>query len=254
MKKNKKLLLVVFVLMSVIYCKARIPKDYATFSGEIANYKGDFFKIEQAFKFVNSSRDCCTTTTINISKDGTFSSIIPIHKKDKALFFMLIGNETISIFLRKGKELNISFDMHALQKTISFKGYDEKICEYLIKKEEILKNIIPFYKLDEKSFIRGQKEKVKQVLDLLKKYKNKIIDKDFYLEEQKDYSRKINWKRIYEESKNNKFNYSGYTDNHKSFIGKPSPEFTNYENFKGGTSSLKDFKGKYVYIDVWSTG
>ena len=35
-------------------------------------------------------------------------------------------------------------------------------------------------------------------------------------------------------------------------VGKPSPTFT-YENHKGGTSTLADFKGKYVYIDVWAT-
>jgi len=35
--------------------------------------------------------------------------------------------------------------------------------------------------------------------------------------------------------------------------GNSSPQFTNYENYAGGTSSLSDFKGKYVYIDVWAT-
>ena len=35
--------------------------------------------------------------------------------------------------------------------------------------------------------------------------------------------------------------------------GMPSPEFVKYENHKGGTTSLKDLKGKYVYIDVWAT-
>ncbi|MGQ1785426.1 TlpA family protein disulfide reductase [Saccharicrinis sp. GN24d3] len=35
--------------------------------------------------------------------------------------------------------------------------------------------------------------------------------------------------------------------------GKPSPKFVDYENCAGGTSSLDDFKGKYVYIDVWAT-
>lgn len=34
--------------------------------------------------------------------------------------------------------------------------------------------------------------------------------------------------------------------------GKPSPTF-NYENQKGGTTSLKSLKGKYVYIDIWAT-
>ncbi len=34
--------------------------------------------------------------------------------------------------------------------------------------------------------------------------------------------------------------------------GKPSPTF-NYENQKGGKTSLENLKGKYVYIDVWAT-
>lgn len=34
--------------------------------------------------------------------------------------------------------------------------------------------------------------------------------------------------------------------------GQPSPSF-DYENHKGGTTSLDDLRGKYVYIDVWAT-
>lgn len=34
--------------------------------------------------------------------------------------------------------------------------------------------------------------------------------------------------------------------------GNDSPTF-DYENFKGGTTSLADLNGKYVYIDVWAT-
>lgn len=35
--------------------------------------------------------------------------------------------------------------------------------------------------------------------------------------------------------------------------GQVSPKFVGYENFKGGTTSLDDLKGKYVYVDVWAT-
>lgn len=35
--------------------------------------------------------------------------------------------------------------------------------------------------------------------------------------------------------------------------GMKSPEFIDYENFNGDTTSLSDLKGKYVYIDVWAT-
>lgn len=36
-------------------------------------------------------------------------------------------------------------------------------------------------------------------------------------------------------------------------VGESSPKFVNYENNAGGTTSLDDLKGKYVYIDVWAT-
>jgi thiol-disulfide isomerase/thioredoxin len=35
--------------------------------------------------------------------------------------------------------------------------------------------------------------------------------------------------------------------------GSPSPVWKDYENYNGGTSSLSDLKGKYVYVDVWAT-
>lgn len=39
----------------------------------------------------------------------------------------------------------------------------------------------------------------------------------------------------------------------KLAVGSPSPKFSNYENFDGSTTSLDDFKGKVIYIDVWAT-
>lgn len=35
--------------------------------------------------------------------------------------------------------------------------------------------------------------------------------------------------------------------------GNSSPKFVDFENLAGGTTSLDDFKGKYVYIDLWAT-
>ncbi|WP_339887386.1 TlpA disulfide reductase family protein [uncultured Flavobacterium sp.] len=45
-----------------------------------------------------------------------------------------------------------------------------------------------------------------------------------------------------------------YTENLliKKLNGNPSPSFA-YENHKGGVTKLEEFKGKYVYIDVWAT-
>jgi thiol-disulfide isomerase/thioredoxin len=35
--------------------------------------------------------------------------------------------------------------------------------------------------------------------------------------------------------------------------GSPSPKFIDYENNAGGTTSLDDLKGKYLYLDIWAT-
>jgi len=55
----------------------------------------------------------------------------------------------------------------------------------------------------------------------------------------------------------NKENNAKITDIYKALKkvakGNPSPQFVDYENYKGGITSLKDLKGKFVYVDVWAT-
>ena len=67
---------------------------------------------------------------------------------------------------------------------------------------------------------------------------------------------KANYDYIMENS-NSEVYKKEYTDTYnklkKLAKGQPSPEFVNYENHKGGETSLKDLRGKYVYIDVWAT-
>ncbi len=53
--------------------------------------------------------------------------------------------------------------------------------------------------------------------------------------------------------KNNAEIEKSYTTLKTLAKGSPSPKFVNYENNSGGTTSLDDLKGKYVYIDVWAT-
>src|SRR5690606_20655157 len=61
---------------------------------------------------------------------------------------------------------------------------------------------------------------------------------------------------IYKNSNPNPENLAELTQRYNQLksltAGNDSPTF-DYENFKGGTTSLADLKGKYVYIDVWAT-
>lgn len=61
---------------------------------------------------------------------------------------------------------------------------------------------------------------------------------------------------IYKNSDPNPENFAKITERYNKLktlqAGSPSPSF-NFENHKGGTTSLDELKGKYVYIDVWAT-
>ena len=248
MKKIKKSLLVIFVLMSVVCCKAGIPKDYATFSGEITNYKNYLI-------YLYPCDPSCTVKPIEIktANDGTFSESIPIKENDGTYFSVKIENKDFVVFFKKGDKLNIAVDMESFEKTLKFKGNHAVECEYFFKCGILSKAMFSFYKLDEESFIKKTKKTLEKKVFLLEDYKDKI-EKKIYLEEQeylsnlsqmdlkKDYKIYKKYMRLKKERK----------AKYESLKGKQSPEFTNYENFKSGTSSLKDFKGKYVFINIWA--
>ena len=52
---------------------------------------------------------------------------------------------------------------------------------------------------------------------------------------------------------NNKIITESYNKLVSVYKGKSSPKFLDYENNEGGTTSLDDLKGKFVYINVWAT-
>jgi len=106
---------------------------------------------------------------------------------------------------------------------------------------------------DTNSFFVAQIQKIKSLKS--QSIKNRII--------------KINAPNINTEYSNYEQIYNGYISNTDDPIliknltvffnnakavevGKPSPKF-DYENQKGGKTSLESLKGKYVYIDIWAT-
>lgn len=62
---------------------------------------------------------------------------------------------------------------------------------------------------------------------------------------------------IYKNSEPDSENLASHSERYEMLLnlmpGKTSPNFENFENYKGGEVSLKDLEGKYVYIDVWAT-
>ncbi|GGG97619.1 hypothetical protein GCM10011416_14570 [Polaribacter pacificus] len=62
-----------------------------------------------------------------------------------------------------------------------------------------------------------------------------------------------NYLSVSTSDENDKIITEKYQGLKKLTLGQPSPVFKDYVNHAGGTTSLADFKGKYVYIDVWAT-
>lgn len=88
--------------------------------------------------------------------------------------------------------------------------------------------------------------------------KNDLIEQDasYYLREAIDKEAYYNDFNRYYSGDNTVFKqalYEDYLRFSKLKKGTPSPEFFDYLNFDGGNNSLKDFRGKYVYIDIWAS-
>jgi len=100
-----------------------------------------------------------------------------------------------------------------------------------------------------------------QIITIKKLVKNKEVLNDQLYSAYAGYlGTADNIKAVYDEfmnSDNTEENKKKFTEQYEILFplseGQPSPKFVNYENFKGGVTSLDDFKGKYVFIDVWAT-
>ncbi|QKX06589.1 TlpA family protein disulfide reductase [Aquimarina sp. TRL1] len=98
-------------------------------------------------------------------------------------------------------------------------------------------------------------------LDEVNKIKSQVIKEDLLrnlsiaISPSNEYAKAV-YEGIMKESKDEEFKreLTEKFDVLKKLVkGEPSPTFEDYENYKGGTTSLKDLEGKYAYIDVWAT-
>ncbi len=233
MLKNTLLIIIFFTIIS---CNTDTTTDYATFSGKISNHLGnDGFLAKKNFK-----------KEIIIAKDGTFKDTIHLTNKGTLLTFS-DGNEFTSVYLKNGDDLNLKLDTKEFDESIKYSGKGAENNNYLAKKSLMSEKLYSGNLLDlnEADF----KTKVDEIISKFKEFLNKSkgLDEDLIkLEKENLINTKEQLFSQYKEMKAEKKKF-------ESFVGKSSPDFNNYENYKGGTTSLKDLRGKYVYIDVWAT-
>lgn len=232
-----KKLLICLAALAIVACKQE-PKDYVTFSGKITDKNSDSVVV----------RNRTYSKTIKVNEDGTFKDTL---KVETGMYAFYDGAEQTSVFLKNGYDININLDTKMFDESIKYSGVGAETNNYLAEKSLLQEKIYPpsLFDLEEESF----KKKVDEINSELSSFleNNKDIDSTLFANEKSELEKfESNMLTSYGKQKE-------YLDarakQFAKFIGNPSPTFENYENYKGGETSLDDLKGKYVYIDIWAT-
>ncbi|WP_248722905.1 TlpA disulfide reductase family protein [Seonamhaeicola sp. ML3] len=230
----EKKLLIALLAIIVMSCQTD-PKDYATLSGKITNRNSDSLIIRSYNGF---------SKTLKVNQDGSFSDTL---KVEPGVYNLFDGKESTFLFLENDVDINLTLDTKAFDETIVYTGKGAETSNYLAKKslvqeKEFTPNLL---ELEEEAFKTKVANLQKTFTDLLDSYKN--IDSTVAVNERNSLAQmQEGLLGVYRQQKAKSSQYD-------DLIGKPSPSFTNYKNYNGGTTSLSDLKGKYVYIDVWAT-
>ena len=227
-----KKLIWIFFVVSIVSCNKE-EANFVKISGTIAN----------------SELTEVTVLGNNISKkiavkNGKFSDTLKVIE---GIHIITNENDKAAVFLKNGYDLVLNFRSNKLAEGASFSGKGSGTNNYMDNKRDFymseMANPKVYFKLDQKEY----ESKLSEAKALLTKYRNEATEIDSLI-----YNSDLqNDKRF--------FGYieSNYSKMHESATklakGVKSPEFVNYENYDGSKTSLKDLKGKFVYIDVWAT-
>ena len=229
MKKITILLSLIFIIIS---CNKEIPKDYITFSGNLENNKDSILSIISRQGVIKE---------IKLNEDGSFKDTL---KVDGAAIYTLQSSNSkrAPIYLKNGYEIVLKGDAEKFMESFEFSGKGGDNTNFIIaqvKKSQSIGNPQTILNLEQKAFDETL-AKIKSDYDsILNSYSD--LDSTLYASMKQQ-----------NEGLVTSFN-TVYAKNKVMGKGKPSPKFENYVDIKGGKKSLSDYKGKYVYIDVWAT-
>lgn len=231
----KKIIYILIAAFTIVACKKDEVKDYASLTGTITNSKQDSIMvlnpIDRDFKKV-----------ISLDEKGDFSDTLKVESGEYLLF---IGDKYLPMYLKNGYVIDVSVDAENYLETIKYSGKGAEASNFIAKtaslsmeafKEDIMG-------LEPDAFDAKIKKYSDDVLALLNSTPN--LDSAFVAKQKNEIKMsQSGLKRMYDEKRAMLAELSP---------GKPSPKFSNYENYAGGETSLDDLKGKYVYIDLWAT-
>ncbi|SFD34474.1 TlpA family protein disulfide reductase [Algibacter pectinivorans] len=227
----KKLACVLLVAIAFVSCNKEEKKDYVTLSGKITNPTSDSLVVAQN----------AIIKSIKVNPDGSFSDTLNVASGNYVLFD---GQEQANVYLENGYDLRLTMDTNEFDETIKFEGIGEDVNNYLAEKVLLQERLLDYDDLMASSkteFENKLNSSIEEFKSLLTAVPS--VDAAFVKNENISFGM-LKEKLKLEYSKNSKPSL---------FNGKAAPKFNDYENYAGGSTSLDDLKGKYVYIDLWAT-
>ncbi len=160
---------------------------------------------------------------------------------EEGIYFLFDGKEYTQLFLKNGYNLKLKLDAQKFDESLVYFGIGA------VENNFLAQNALADSKYDYNTLLASPEDVFtkavaeKKAADLLK-LENKKLDPNFVVLQKKNIEMSLAGLTNYYKQglENNKLN------------GSASPSF-NYDNYAGGKTKLEDFKGKYVYIDVWAT-
>ncbi len=213
--------------------------DYAIVQGHIDNpIKGKPFRL--------FNPETAKSILIEVNEKGEFKDTLRL---ENPTYFNVAYNKIFQVYISNGMDITINFNSKDLKKSLSYKGEGSQENSYLRYKTSFISN---FFKEGYRKFLVLKENVYNEKIQTLRQKLGKKLEENqtkfdsaFIASEHKridQFITDVNQQREIQLAMNENVGK-----------GKPSPLFKDYINYEGGTSSLKDYRGSYVYIDVWAT-
>jgi thiol-disulfide isomerase/thioredoxin len=173
----KKMILPIFIIMSIVSCKEQISHGPMILAGKIKNPNWDSISICDPLNRVILSK--------KLSKNNTFVDTFSISRGN---YYLCHGIQIFSMFLKPSYNLYVEFNDKSPDETINFKGDGANENNFLAKKqlfEKKLTGLNNFY-LNKDKFLKYNDSLYNIRVNYLKSYKN-TLEKDFIAWELKNY-------------------------------------------------------------------